>query len=179
MPAVAIPDLDASCGRYLKYRDLIECGNTWWKSAGEGALDNRPREAASVVALEALCSQVIDPVIETFGPVSLTYGFASAQLTSKIRGRIAPRLDQHAACETRSDGELVCKRRGAAVDFQVPAHSMEQVARWIAANTAFDRIYFYGDDRPLHVSYGPDQSRAVVALVTGPSGRLLPRALRW
>jgi hypothetical protein len=52
---------------------------------------------------------------------------------------------------------------------------MLEVAQWIVANTPFDRLYFYGDDLPLHVSYGPEQSRQVVRMVAGPSRRLIPR----
>jgi hypothetical protein len=54
---------------------------------------------------------------------------------------------------------------------------MLEVARWVAANTPFDRLYFYGPDRPIHVSYGPEQSRQIVIMRAGPSGRLLPRVV--
>ena len=53
--------------------------------------------------------------------------------------------------------------------------AVNMVARWIVANTPFDRLYFSGDDLPLHVSYGPEQARQVVVMVAGPSGWLLPR----
>jgi hypothetical protein len=42
-------------------------------------------------------------------------------------------------------------------------------------NTPFDRLYFYGDDRPIHVSVGPDNSRQVVLMRKGKSGKLIPR----
>lgn len=29
---------------------------------------------------------------------------------------------------------------------------MAEVARWIMANLPFDRLYFYGRERPIHVS---------------------------
>jgi hypothetical protein len=45
------------------------------------------------------------------------------------------------------------------------------------ANLPFDRLYFYGDDRPLHLSYGPENARAAFAMLPGPGGRRVPR--RW
>ena len=52
---------------------------------------------------------------------------------------------------------------------------MLEVARWVVANTPFDRLYFYGPDLPIHVSYGPDHSRQVVRMVAGKTGRLIPK----
>ena len=65
---------------------------------------------------------------------------------------------------------------GAAVDFIVEDEDMLEVARWVVANTPFDRLYFYGSDLPIHVSYGPEHSRQVVRMVAAQkSGRLVPR----
>jgi hypothetical protein len=87
-----------------------------------------------------------------------------------------PSVDQHAAHEHNRRGLPVCAR-GAAVDFIVEDESMREVARWIVANTPFDRLYFYGADLPVHLSYGPEQARQVVRMVAGPSGRLIPRVM--
>ncbi len=54
---------------------------------------------------------------------------------------------------------------------------MLEVAQWIVANTPFDRLYFYGDDRPIHVSHGPNRDRQIVLMVAGKSGRLVPRVV--
>jgi hypothetical protein len=51
------------------------------------------------------------------------------------------------------------------------------LAQWIVANTPFDRLYFYGDDRPIHVSHGPNRDRQIVLMVEGKSGRLVPRVV--
>ncbi len=121
--------------------------------------------------------QVLDPVIDYFGMIRLTYGFCSPELARAIPGRIDPKRDQHAACEYNRRGKPICERLGVAVDFIVDDESMLEVARWIVANTPFDRLYFYGDHLPVHVSYGPQQSRQVVKMVAGPSGRLIPRVI--
>jgi hypothetical protein len=69
----------------------------------------------------------------------------------------------------------ICPRLGAAVDFIVEDENMREVADWIAENTPFDRLYFYSDNRPIHVSYGPEQKREYVDLVTTDAGRQIPR----
>ncbi len=171
--ARSIPDLDAPCGRFLSFRQLIECGET---QASTG-LENLPRQPESWNALFDLATEVLDPVIDWFGMVRLTYGFCSPELARAIPGRIAPKLDQHAAHEVNRLGRPVCPRLGAAVDFIVDDEDMLEVARWVATNTPFDRLYFYGSDLPIHVSYGPDHSRQVVLMVAGKSGRLVPRAV--
>jgi hypothetical protein len=38
-------------------------------------------------------------------------------------------------------------------------------------NTPFDRLYFYADDRPVHLNVGPENSRQVVWMKRGKSGR--------
>jgi hypothetical protein len=61
------------------------------------------------------------------------------------------------------------------VDFPIEDEDMLEAARWVAANTPFDRLYFYGPDLPIHVSYGPEHTRQVVRMLPGQSGRLVPR----
>ena len=81
--------------------------------------------------------------------VKLTYGFCSVELSKKISYRIAPELDQHAAHEKNKRGNHVCKRLGAAVDFLIEHEDMKEVANWVAINTPFDRVYYYGPERPI------------------------------
>jgi hypothetical protein len=120
---------------------------------------------------------VLDPVVEYFGGIKLTYGFASASLVRHIKGAIAPKLDQHAACEVNRNGQLISPRRGAAIDFLVEYEDMTEVARWISNNCPFDRMYIYGVDRPIHVSVGPDRAKEVFEMVSV-GGRRLPRRIK-
>jgi len=172
-------DLDSSCGQNHTFRDLIECGATWHRLSVEldQPVDNRPQEADSYLALERVVKVILDPTIDYFGPAVLTYGFASRALTRHIRSGIAPRLDQHAACELSASGRPICSRLGAAVDFQIESRSSLEVARWIVQQCEFDRLYFYGSDRPLHVSAGPEESRKIVVMVTTDRGRRVPRVV--
>jgi DNA phosphorothioation-associated putative methyltransferase len=162
-----LPSLDDPCGRHLKYRDLIECGETQARTH----LANLPKQPESYGALRELVLCVLDPVIEEYGMIELTYGFSSAELSREIPGRIAPKVDQHAACELNRRRNLICSRRGAAVDFIVEYESMLEVAQWIVEHCVFDRLYFYADDRPIHVSAGPENNGAVVLMKPRADGR--------
>ncbi len=165
---------DDPCGRHFHFRDLLFCGETYARLVAEGrAVDNLPKLDDSWDAIESLARLILDPVVERFGPARLTYGFASAALTRHIQGRIDPSRDQHAAHECARTGRRVCLRGGAAVDFVVDAASSD-VARFIRSSLPYDRIYFYGDDRPLHVSWSTTPAQEVWVLEAR-NGRRFPR----
>jgi DNA phosphorothioation-associated putative methyltransferase len=168
-----IPSLDQSCGENLKFRQLIECGETQARLQ----LPNIPLNPDTYNALFDLCSSILDPVIDYFGSINLSYGFSSSSLSTKIDGRIAPKLDQHAAHECNRLGKPVCDRLGAAVDFIVDDENMLEVAQWIVSNTPFDRLYFYGKDRPVHVSYSASPVGQVTVMRQTSQGRRVPSTL--
>lgn len=168
------PGPDDPCGRFLKYRDLIECGETV-KSTG---LSNIPRSPESYRSLRLLAENILDPVIDWYGSIRLTYGFCSHPLSNLIKSRVAPRLDQHCCAEKNRRGRLICERQGAAADFFVDDEDMYEVLKWVANNTPFDRMYFYGSDRPLHVSFGPEHKREIIHVVTCENGKRLPRPMK-
>lgn len=147
--AAYIPNIDDPCGRYFTYRDLIECGETWEQLR----VNNFPKESETYNAFYDLCVNVLDPVSDYFGKVILTFGFCSKGLARHIRQRICPPKDQHAGYELKKDGVAICKRGGAAVDFFLADEDMEEVVMWIDNNLTYDKIYFYGNFRPLHVSF--------------------------
>lgn len=170
----SIPQLDQHCGQHFRYQDFIECGETQARTG----LPNIPKNPDSYTALLDLAINLLDPLVDYFGMIKLTYGFCCAELAKEIPGRIAPRLDQHAAHEKNRSGELICSRQGAAVDFLVEDENMFEVANWIAANLPFDRMYVYGADRPIHLSFGPAHLRQVIQLRHGPSAQLVPKVVR-
>lgn len=167
------PDLDDRCGAKLTYRDLIVCGETALRTG----LPNLPKSLDSYRALRELAENILDPVIDWYGSITLTYGFCSPELAKLIPGRIAPNLDQHAAHEVDRMGKPICPRLGAAVDFIVQDEDMLEVARWVAANTPFDRLYVYNRDRPIHVSYGPEHKREAFEMMSIAKGRRIPKRL--
>ena len=168
-----VPDLDSHCGQYLNFRQLIECGET----QAQTGLANLPKCPESYNALYDLAVKVLDPVIDYFGMIDLTYGFCSPELAKEIPGRIDPKRDQHASHELSRRGKSICERLGAAVDFLVEDECMLEVAQWVVANTPFDRLYFYGADKPIHVSFGPNHDRQIVRMNLSKAGRLMPRII--
>ena len=153
--------------------DLLYAGETCKKIRPR----NTPIQLGTWSALRQLCSDVLEPVRSHFGHPTITYCFASHDLTRHIKNRISPKLDQHAGFELRPDGSPVCPRLGQAVDFYVDGVSSAVVAYWIAQYLRFDRLYYYGASRPLHVSVGPDNSRGMVAMLSSQTGRRMPRRI--
>ena len=168
-----LPALHQSCGQYHTFRDFIECGETQAKTG----LSNLPKQLETYNALVALAQHIIDPVMDYFGGIQLTYGFCSPELAKHIPSRIDPKRDQHASHELNSRGNLICERKGAACDFIVPDENMLEVAQWIVQNTPFDRLYFYGNDKPLHVSYGEEHNHAIVLMLPSKTGKLVPQVV--
>lgn len=161
-------DLQARCSAYFTWRDLIECGETFHRLRDEGRpVDNLPRNEESLVALANLALTLLDPLHAHFGAVQLTYGFAGPALTKHITRGISPPHDQHAGFELNARGGRVCARDGQACDLRVPGVGSLNVARWIRASLPFDRIYLYGDDRPLHLSFASEPRGAVIAMRPG------------
>ena len=167
-----IPNLDHPCGQYFTYRDLIECGETQ-KSL---KIENHPIQPETYTALLDLANNVIDPIVDYFGMIKLTYGFCSLELSKNIRRRIAPKLDQHASHELNRLGNPICTRGGAAIDFIVEDEDMFEVSQWIAENLEFDRLYFYGKNRPIHVSFSELPVKQVTVMKRSSANeRLIPK----
>ncbi|MCS6258435.1 hypothetical protein G3479_04030 [Shewanella baltica] len=158
-----IHSLNDKASHHFTFRDLIECGDT----ALALKLFEEPKQAETWSALSQLATQILDPVVEQFGPITLTYGFCSPALARKIaknrHPHIAPSLDQHCSHEVNQNQKIICERRGAASDFTVndKSFNMQQVGVWICRNLTFDRLYYYGKTSPIHISYGPDMNQFV------------------
>jgi len=140
-------------------------------------IDNIPQQVESYNALHKLAKEILDPIIDYFGMIELTYGFSSAKLAKHIPGRIAPKLDQHASHELNRMKNPICSRLGAACDFIVADEDMLEVAQWVVENTPFDRLYFYGKNNPIHISIGPEQKGEIVLMKPGKL-RLIPSVVK-
>jgi hypothetical protein len=175
-----LPSLRDPCGIHFTYRDFVRCGETWQRLEREapGSVPNLPEQPETYAAMGELCEKVLDPVVWAFEqPVALTYAFASPELTRHIPARINPARDQHASHELNARGTPICSRLGFAVDFHIRGISTADVALFIADGTEFDRLYYYGEDRPLHVSIGPERKGQIVQMIAGPSGKVVPRVI--
>ena len=158
---LSLPDLDEECGKYFTYRHFVECSDTWKQTK----VNNIPRQIDTYKAIQDISEKILDPVVEKFGSIVLTYGFSSDALVREIQKKKFPNItqrgDQHAGCELNRNGNPYCNRLGIAVDFYVPGVSSLMVAKWVSSNTAFDRLYYYSAHRPFHVSYGPESSKSI------------------
>ena len=121
----------------FRFQDLILAGETVFNSK----ISNRPKQIESYNALRDLSVLVLDPTVDWFGSLKITYGFCSFELSKIIKKRIAPKLDQHSSYELNSRGKFICERVGAAVDFIVEDEDMFEVANWVFNNTPVDRLY--------------------------------------
>ena len=155
------------CSEHFSWAQLIECGETYRKTK----VNNWPREESSYSALRDLAINLLDPIVNEFGKIEITYGFCSFELSKHITKRVAHKIDQHCAMERNSRGNLICRRGGAAVDFHIPQKTSLEVGKFVVANLPFDRLYYYGGDRPLHLSYGPEQSRSTVHIKLSKTAR--------
>ena len=100
-------------------------------------LQNMPGPG-QVLALQALCREVLEPIREHWGPVSISSGYRSEQVNKLIGG--AP-TSQHT--------------QGEAADFYLTSHPEIEIFQGIKASTIpFDQLIFEG--RWIHVSHKPN-----------------------
>lgn len=161
---------DRRLGKYLTLERFCTCTQTYQKYTDR--IYPLPKNEETILAIEELVQFIVDPIIQYFGEekFQLTYGFCSADLkkyleqkdpiTGLKNGRVAPTLDQHMAYEVNKKGQYYCQRLGAACDFLIVDTSSSQVIDWILEQKLpFDSLYFYGENRPIHISYGPQHKR--------------------
>lgn len=134
----------------------------------------------SMEAITLLCKQVLLPLKNQYGDLIVTYGFTSPTLLREIKKLspkgIAPLLDQHASHEVNANNKPHCTRLGASCDITIPTHldMMDEVADWVSLNLPFDRLYFYGKTKPIHISFGPDNSKFIQIMKTSATGKRTP-----
>jgi hypothetical protein len=133
----------------------------WHEEKHNFARSNEPSEENSKKALEQLLYEILLPINRNIAKPVITYGFTSFSLKKFIQkispNGTAPTLDQHSSYETNSAGSQICCRGGAACDFYIPGVSTSGVVRFITKNLNYDRIYYYGNGRPVHVSIHPTE----------------------
>lgn len=159
-------------GQFYTLDQICKCTNTYKLFADQ--INPYPANPKSIQAYEDLFVNLFDPIIENYGieNLKLSYGFCSIDLMKKLQqknpqtgikyGRIAPKIDQHMSYELNINGNRYCKRGGAAVDFSVNNVNSFDLVEFIASSKLpFDRLYIYGQSRPIHLSYGPENSRYI------------------
>jgi hypothetical protein len=179
-------------GKYLTLEEFCTCTQTYRRYAG--SIDPFPTNLEETIpALQALCQHLLDPIIDHFGHdrFQLTYGFCSKDLkrylnqrdptTGLKNGRIDPSRDQHMAHEKNRNGKYYCDRLGAACDFRIVGLESDRLVEWILEQQLpFDSLYYYGSNRPIHISYSPQQRQNVWTFTDGgvPTRRDIERWLK-
>ena len=166
-------DIYTYCSKYFKYVDFIDCSDT----QKIVQVNNIPEQKETFESITYLAQTILDPVREKFGPLELTYGLCSHNLQKHIKKNVAPKLDQHAGSERNSKGNLICPREGFAADFKITGVNSEIIARFIVENLAFDRLYFYGADRPIHVSACINSSKKSIVVFKQYHARKVPQCI--
>lgn len=150
----------------------------WHQEKHQSIIENKPITSDSKLALEQLVVEILLPIERKFRRPKITYGFTSPELKRFIGKHspkgTAPELDQHASCELNNNNNEICKRGGAACDFIIDGMSMAVVIRFISEHLNFDRIYYYGDDRPVHVSVSEQPHKHLQIMQQSENGRRYP-----
>jgi len=182
-------------GKYLTLQEFCTCTQTYRKYADQ--INPYPENRSETIpALEALCQNIVDPVIDHFGRerFQLTYGLCSKDLkrflsqkdpeTGIKNGRVDPSRDQHMAHEKNRNGKYYCACLGAACDFRIVGLGSDplrvtrsdRLMKWILEQRSpFDPLYYYGSDsrsetlreRPIHISYGSQHRRNIWSFTDG------------
>ena len=164
-------------GKYLNLADFCTCTQTYKKYLAN--IDPFPKNPETIKALQELNQMILDPIIDYFGQdkFKLTYGFCSPDLkrylnqkdpiTGIKNGRIDPARDQHMAWEINRRGNYYCSRLGSACDFMILDFQSDRLVDWILTQKLpFDSLYFYGKNRPIHISYGWQHKRDIWTFTT-------------
>jgi len=152
----------------------------WYQQRHSISLDNSPQEEESINSLINIVEEVLIPISRQFGELTVTYGFVSGELNKFIQKNSSsgtyPSIDQHSASELNKANNQICKRHGIACDFIVKGYEkqMNEVMLFIVKNLDFDKIYYYGKDRPLHVSVGNESERHLQIMNVSDKGRRIP-----
>ena len=152
----------------------------WYQNKHSISLDNIPKASESILSTIMMIERVLLPISKKLGDINVTYGFVSPELNRYIQKHSSsgtyPSIDQHAASELNQANKQICKRHGLACDFIVNGYEkqMDKVMLFIVNNLNFDKIYYYGNDRPLHVSVGNKSERHLQIMNVSDQGRRIP-----
>lgn len=152
----------------------------WFKLKHKVELDNFPIQKESVVAALKYIREILVPIRQALGTPQITYGFVSASLNTYIQkyssSGTCPALDQHSSHELNSKNNFICSRGGLACDFYVVGYEnkMNLVAHYIVDKLKFDKLYYYGKSRPIHLSVNDDPKYHFQIMSVSQNGRRIP-----
>ena len=125
-------------------------------TADRMAIDNSPKDDEHLVNLVVLAHQILQPIREEHGVITLNSGYRSPDLNKAVGGSSK---SQH------------CK--GEAADFEMFGVDNKELAKYIKNNLVFDQLIleFYNPDDPssgwVHCSYSKEENRKQSLLYNG------------
>ena len=169
-------DGEVVCQGRVLVTDLCAAGST---AHAHPDIDNTPKSGSSILALDGLIEHVLEPIRAHFGSLTITHGFTSLALINRVPRGVTRGLDQHCSHEINTRGNRICPRDGASADIYVGGIASGELAGYIYNHLPFDRMYLYGRDCPLHVSYSPQTAASqTVLMLVGAGGKRIPRVVR-
>ncbi len=79
-------NINQLCSQHFTFEMLFHCGETWQRIQ----CPNLPEQTESWLAYRELATHILDPLVQEFGPASLTYGFCGAELRKAILANAPP-----------------------------------------------------------------------------------------
>lgn len=169
-------NIEKICSPNFNYSDFLTCSETHRIAK----VSNIPEQHLTYSFIKQLANDILEPCLKQFGVLKLTYGFCNQSLAREIKkrgGGIYPPLDQHAGMELKDNGDLISPRGGFAADFHCFPTASIDVAKYIVKELNFDRLYYYGSKRPLHVSVNKQFVRKIVIMQKAVS-KTVPKQIR-
>ena len=162
------------CATPVKLENLCSAGTT---AQAFPDIDNRPKSQDSIDALNALISNILEPIRLHYGHLTITHGFTSRALVNRVPSGVAKHLDQHCSHEINGRGKRICHRNGASADFYVPSVAAIELVAYVFDHLPFDRIYYYGVENPIHISYVEGDNAGQMIQMLERNGRRTPRVI--
>lgn len=125
---------DVRVGKYFVLSDFL-----YSQDATIQGIPNCPfLESPEVEGMRGLCREILDPVVDQFGPVSITFGYASPQLWQKWHGQNTELYGLHLFRPPQ--GGI-----GGAADIVIHSHRRDPrpVLNWVRDNCVYDRLIIF------------------------------------
>jgi hypothetical protein len=152
----------------------------WYQKKHPLDIHNHPESDESLSSIIMMTEKILMPILKSLGEIEISYGFTSTELTKYIQKNSSqgtyPPIDQHSSYEKNSAGGQICKRGGMACDFIVKGQqdNVPQIIQFIVSNLDYDKIYYYGNNRPLHVSVNSKPEKHLQIMNLSENGKRIP-----
>jgi hypothetical protein len=144
---------DIRVGRYFMLSDFLYSEDAIIKG-----IPNCPvaLDGMEVQGIRGLCEHILDPVVDKFGPLTITFGYVSPTLWRKWNGQNALIEGLHVFRPTQGGS-------GGACDILVHRHedNPRPVYNWIRDNCIYDRLIIFPGSKILCVGWTEIEPRKI------------------